>query len=160
MDFCKAQLQLVCSITVFILNVRYAECPSQTTDVISTGSSNVDTVEGSFNEAIRLTCMVSPASDLTAIQFSFNNTIYRDVNYYGVSYPNRIRVNSTYHNENCSVQSTLTIEEFSQQFVGQYSCAATTFGTGGVTGNNITFNVMLARQETGGYKSYNYSLCI
>ena len=137
---------------MFILNVWYVDCPSQTTDVISTDSSNINTVTGSLNEAIRLTCIVSPASDLTTIQFSFNDTIYRDASFYGESYPNGIRVNSTYHNENCSVQSTLIIEEFSQQFIGQYSCAATTFGTGGVTGNNITFNVMLARQETGEYK--------
>ena len=124
-------------------------CQSGTTDVISTGSSNINTVEGSLDETIRLTCIVSPASDLTIIQFSFNNTIYRDGNYYGESYPNGIIVNSTYHNENCSIQSTLTIEQFSQQFVGQYSCAATIFGTNGATGNNLTFNVTLAGQETG-----------
>ena len=128
-------------------------CQSASTDIISTGSSDINTVMGSFNEAIRLTCIVSPASDLTIIQFSFNNIIYRNGNYNGEgeSYPNGIRVNSTYHNENCSVQSTLTIEQFSQQFIGQYVCAASIFGDSGATGNNLTFNVMLARQETGEY---------
>ena len=128
------------------------DCQSETTNIISIGSSNINTVEGFLDEAIRLTCIVSPAaSDLTIIQFSFNNTIYRDAKYYDISDPNGIIVNSTYHNENCSIQSTLTIEKFSQQFVGQYSCAATIFGTNGTTGNNLTFNVTLARQETGDY---------
>ena len=130
------------------------ECLSSTTDVISTGSSGNNIVKGFLNETIRLTCIVSPASDLTIIHFSFNNTIYEDGNYDGVSYDysNGIRVNSTFHNKNCSVQSTLIIEQFSQEFVGQYSCAAAILFGDGVIGNNITFNVMLARQETGEFK--------
>ena len=104
-------------------------------------------MEAMFNETVRLTCTVSPASDFTIIQFIFNNTIYRDANYINVSNPSGITVNSVYHNENCSVESSLTIENFSQHFIGEYSCSSYIFGNSRVVGNNVTFNVTLISPE-------------
>ena len=121
-----------------------AACRSQTTNVVSSGSSNVEVV---LNETLRLTCAVSPASDFTIIQFIFNNTIYRDANYVNVSNPSGITVNSVYHNENCSVESSLIIENFSQHFIGEYSCSSFIFGNSRVVGNNVTFNVTLISPE-------------
>ena len=104
-------------------------------------------MKGFFNETVRLTCIVTPASHLTSIQFSFNDRIYRDGNFHTVSYPDGITVSSTYHIKNCSVESTLIIEHFRQQFVGQYSCSSSIFGSGGVTGNNLTFDVISENVE-------------
>ena len=128
-------------------------CRSQTTDVVIGGSSNVKAV---FNETVRLTCTVSPASDLTIIQFTFNNAIYRDANYINVSYPNGITVNSVYHNDNCSVESSLIIENFGQHFIGEYSCSSFIFGNSRVVGNNVTFNVSTQEKE-GERSSKNFS---
>ena len=104
-------------------------------------------MKGVVNETVRLTCAVSPAADYTTIQFIFNNTIYVDPNYNNVSYPNGITVNSVYHNGNCSVESSLIIENFSQHFVGEYSCSSRIFGNRRVVGNNVTFNVTLMSPE-------------
>ena len=100
------------------------------------------------DEIVKLTCIVSPASLLTIIKFTFNNTNYSDYNYVGVLYDG-ITVNSTYYDDNCTVQTTLTIESLNQQFVGQYSCSAFILYSE-YTGNNITFNVKLAIKEEGG----------
>ena len=99
-------------------------------------------VRASPSETISLTCIVAPASDLTIIEFGFNNTIYRDSNFIGESYYG-ITVNSTYHNDSCSVESTLFIEDFSEEFAGQYNCSAFIFGTGGAKGKTLIFNVRL-----------------
>jgi len=128
----------------------YIECQSQNTEIVFSGSS---TVKASLNETVSLTCVVSPTIGSNAIQFSFNNTIYKDLNFRSVSYPIGITVNSTYHSENCSLESTLIIEHFDEQFVGEYKCSARTFGSNGVVGENVTFNVTLKSfgQETSKY---------
>ena len=119
-----------------------------TTSIVSAGST---TIKALLNETVRLTCSVSPAvSDFTTIQFTFSNTNYTD--FIGPPYPDGITANSVYHNENCSLESMLIIEHFSQQFVGQYSCSASIFGTGGATGNNVTFNVSI-EEKTSEYKN-------
>ena len=130
----------------------YTVCLPQTTSVLSAGST---TVKALFNETVQLTCSVSPAvSDFTTIQFTYNDTTYGD--YVNRAYPDGITINSVYHNENCSLVSTLTIAHFSQRFAGQYSCSSTIFGLNGATGNNMTFNVSLIRTEeqTGGYNKH------
>ena len=102
------------------------------------------------DDIVKLTCIVSPAFFLTLIIFSFNNTVYSDYNYVGVQYDGII-VNSTYYDDNCTVQSTLTIESLNQRFVGQYSCSAfIAYTSPEDNGNNITFKVKLAKEVGAG----------
>lgn len=136
--------------------IYYTVCRPQTTSVVSAGST---TVKALLNETVHLTCSVSPAgSDFTVIQFTYNGTTYGE--YIDQPYPDGITINSVYHNENCSLVSTLTIAHFSQRFAGQYSCSSTIFGTNGATGNNVTFNVSLIRTvgQTGEYNKYKLQL--
>ena len=129
-----------------------AVCQPRITSIVPAGSTIVKAL---FNETVQLTCSISPAgSDFTTIQFTYNDTTYGD--YVNRAYPDGITINSVYHNENCSLVSTLTIAQFSQRFAGQYSCSSTIFGFNGATGNNVTFNVSLIRTEgqTGEYNKH------
>ena len=122
------------------------DCRSRSTDVQTT---NPTTVKAFLNETVILTCFVIPGSDATVIQYSFNDTIYGGSNLDSVlSYPVGITVNTTYHYENCSIECTLIIEHFSQQFLGQYICSSYIIFDNGITsGENVTFNVTWASTE-------------
>ena len=136
-----------------------SECLSQATH-LNIINISPRTVKASAGEAVRLTCLVSPTSEFTLLHFSFNNTIYRDSYYFNDSSVG-ITVDSIHYNENCSLESTLTIEHFSQQFAGQYTCLSSLFGNSRLVGDNVTFNVTLTSVEERGKQTQpiNRTVC-
>ena len=105
----------------------------------------------SVGNPLTVTCSVGSTSTRTAIRFHFNNTSYRDDrNDNGTLYPDvGIFVNCTFNMDDCSVQSSLTILQFSEQFRGQYSCLAYTTTPPLVTGENVTFSLEVKTLEAG-----------
>jgi len=109
-------------------------------------------VRASVNSTVTFTCSVGSASSLTLIYFYFNNTVYFDPDNFGnfgkIYDDVGIVVNSTLNQSDCSVQSTLTIEQFNEQFEGQYSCSVSIF-TADLEGNNETFSLKVSKPEEG-----------
>ena len=105
-------------------------------------------MRASINDTVNFTCTVGSASPLTIINFYFNNTLYFDPRNFGsrsngMLYPDAgIFVNSTFDKDACSIRSTLTIQQFSEQFVGEYSCSITIFSTE-LEGSNVTFSLVV-----------------
>jgi len=98
---------------------------------------------------VTFTCSVGSASPLTRIKFYFNNTLYFDPNNFGRIYDDvGIIVTSTFNQTDCSAQSTLTIEQFSEQFEGQYSCSVSILATD-LEGSNETFSLKIATPGEG-----------
>ena len=123
----------------------YVECNSRSTQIDYTGPSVVST---SINSTVTFTCSAGSASPLTIINFYFNNTLYLDPNNVGTLFDVGIVVKSTFNQDDCSIQSTLTIQQFSEQFVGQYSCSVSIFTTT-MEGDNETFSLEVATPEEG-----------
>lgn len=111
-----------------------------------------------INSTVTFTCSAGSASPLTLINFYFNNTLYFDPNNFGQFFDVGIFVNSTFNQSDCSIRSTLTIEQFNEQFVGQYSCSVSIFTTD-LEGSNETFSLEVATPEEGiiDYKFYLYT---
>ena len=97
-------------------------------------------------DPVTVTCSVGSTNSETTIRFYFNNTSYDHCSNEGVNFG--IVVNSTFNQDDCSVQSNLTIQRFDKQFVGQYSCSAFTVRPTQV-GDNVTFSLEVAELETG-----------
>ncbi|XP_065909777.1 uncharacterized protein [Dysidea avara] len=126
-----------------IPTITFAECNSRSTQIDYTGPSVVST---SINSTVTFTCSAGSASPLTIINFYFNNTLYLDPNNVGTLFDVGIVVKSTFNQDDCSIQSTLTIQQFSEQFVGQYSCSVSIFTTT-MEGDNETFSLEVATPE-------------
>jgi len=98
-------------------------------------------VRASINDTVKFTCSAGSASPQTIINFYFNNSLYFDPYNFGMLYRDAgIFVNSTFDRDTCSIQSTLTIQQFSDQFVGEYSCSIS-ISSIELEGTNVTFSL-------------------
>jgi len=95
-------------------------------------------------DSVTVKCSVGSATIDTRIQFYYNNTSYD----HRRNNSQDIFVTSTFNLDDCSVHSTLTIQQFSEQFEGQYSCSATT-ARPTQTGENVTFSIKAQPLEAG-----------
>jgi len=132
-----------------IIIIIHTGCIGASTQIDNTVPS---VVTASIGDPVDITCSVGSTELSTIVVFIFNHTCYFDDNESGTLFPDvGFLLNYTSSRDDCSVQTTLTILQFREEHIGQYSCQAIRYDPSFLEGDNVTFLIEVATLETGNY---------